>query len=182
MYQGISREKRFMELGLRSLKSRRWFRLLCCMFKITKNQTTEYLNKLISTLKQNFNSRNIYIPSYNCRTEYFKPSLFSASLVPVVPPWSEYKKFRDYQCIQTKTIAFHSYVRKQYFKHFWHKGLKLLTRLRVGFSHLNELRFRHNFQECLNPLCACSLEIEITTHYLLHCHLNTPFVLILRIV
>ena len=48
-------------------------------------------------------------------------------------------------------------------------GLKLLTRLRLGFSHLNEHKFRDNFQDCLNPLCLCSLEIEDTTHYLLHC-------------
>ena len=50
------------------------------------------------------------------------------------------------------------------------KGWKLLTRLTLGFSHLNEHRFRHNFQDCLNPLCSCSLEIEDTSHYLLHCH------------
>ena len=48
--------------------------------------------------------------------------------------------------------------------------MKFLTRLRLGFSHLNEHRFRHNFQECMNPLCSCSLEIEDTSHYLLHCH------------
>ena len=48
-------------------------------------------------------------------------------------------------------------------------GLKLLTRLRLGFSHLNEHKFRHNFEDCLNPLCFCSLEIEDTNHYLLHC-------------
>ena len=48
-------------------------------------------------------------------------------------------------------------------------GLKLLTRLRLGFSHLNEHRCRHNFQDCLNPLCTCSLETEDTIHYLLHC-------------
>ena len=36
------------------------------------------------------------------------------------------------------------------------KGLKLLTRLRLEFSHLNEHRFRHNFEECVNPLCSCS--------------------------
>ena len=47
--------------------------------------------------------------------------------------------------------------------------MKLLTRLRLGFSHLNEHKFRHNFQDCLNPLCLCSLEIENTSHYLLHC-------------
>ena len=47
--------------------------------------------------------------------------------------------------------------------------MKLLTRLRLSFSHLNEHKFRHNFQDFLNPLCLCSLEIEDTIHYLLHC-------------
>ena len=45
-----------------------------------------------------------------------------------------------------------------------------MTRLHLGFSHLNEHRFRHNFQDCMNPLRSCSLEIEDTSHYLLHCH------------
>ena len=49
-------------------------------------------------------------------------------------------------------------------------GLKFLTRLRLGFSHLDEHRFRHNFQECINPLCSCSLETENTSHYPLQCH------------
>ena len=35
--QDTSKEKRFTELGLESLKLRRWFRHLCCMFKIMKN-------------------------------------------------------------------------------------------------------------------------------------------------
>ena len=48
--------------------------------------------------------------------------------------------------------------------------LKLLTRLRLGLSHLNEHRFNHNFQNSINPLCNCSLEIESTSHFLLHCH------------
>ena len=49
-------------------------------------------------------------------------------------------------------------------------GLKLLTRLRLGFSHLNEHRFNHNFESCLNPFRACSLEVESTTHFFIHCH------------
>ena len=48
--------------------------------------------------------------------------------------------------------------------------LKFLTRLRLGFSHLNEHRFRHNFKGCTNPLCSCSFEIEDTLQYLLYCH------------
>ena len=47
-------------------------------------------------------------------------------------------------------------------------GLKLLTRLTLGLSHLNEHRF--NFQSSINPLCSCSIPIESTTHFLLHCH------------
>ena len=49
-------------------------------------------------------------------------------------------------------------------------ALKLLVRLRLGFSHLNEHRFRHNFQDFMNPLCLCSLEIEKTLYYLLCYH------------
>ena len=49
-------------------------------------------------------------------------------------------------------------------------GLKLLTRLRLGLNHLNEHRFNRNFQSCINPSCSCSLAIELTTHFLLHCH------------
>ena len=49
-------------------------------------------------------------------------------------------------------------------------GIKYLTRLRLGLSHLNEHKFRHNFQDYLNPLCSCSLEVETTNHCFLHCH------------
>ena len=48
-------------------------------------------------------------------------------------------------------------------------GWKLLTRLTLGLSHLNEHIFNHNFQSCINPLFNCSLAIESTTYFLLHC-------------
>ena len=48
-------------------------------------------------------------------------------------------------------------------------GLKLLTKLRFGLSHLYCHKFRHNFQDCINPICVCGLEIETATHFLLHC-------------
>ena len=49
-------------------------------------------------------------------------------------------------------------------------GIKLLTRLRLGLSHLNEHKFNHNFDDCVNPFCTCSLEPESTSHFFLHCH------------
>ena len=45
-----------------------------------------------------------------------------------------------------------------------YKGIRLITRLRVGMS-----QFKHNFQNRLNPYCSCGLDIESTSHFLLHC-------------
>ena len=49
------------------------------------------------------------------------------------------------------------------------KGLTLFTRLRLGLSHLGDHKFRHNFQDCVSPMCSCVQDIETTTHLLLHC-------------
>ena len=61
------------------------------------------------------------------------------------------------------------------FNIFHPEGLKLSTRLGLGYSHLNENRFQHNFQDCLNALCTCGLESRNSSHKLLHCHYNIPF-------
>ena len=46
---------------------------------------------------------------------------------------------------------------------------KPLTRLRIGFSHLKEHKFKHNFQDSVDPLCSCGNDIESTVHFFLHC-------------
>ena len=48
-------------------------------------------------------------------------------------------------------------------------GIKLLTRLRLNFSKLNEHKFRHIFLDTLNPMCSCGSEPETTAHFLLRC-------------
>ena len=47
--------------------------------------------------------------------------------------------------------------------------MKLLTRLRLNFSHLSEHKFRHGFRDTVDPMCKCSLETVITLHFLLCC-------------
>ena len=44
-------------------------------------------------------------------------------------------------------------------------GLKLLTRLRLNFSHLNEHKSRHNFKDTVNPMCSCGFGPETTVQY-----------------
>ena len=49
------------------------------------------------------------------------------------------------------------------------KGIKFITKLRHGLSYLREYKFRHSFQDSLEPLGSCGLDIESTSHFLLHC-------------
>ena len=51
------------------------------------------------------------------------------------------------------------------------KVLKLLTSLRLNFSHLNKHKFRHGFRDTVDPMCKCGLETETTLHFLLRCKL-----------
>ena len=55
------------------------------------------------------------------------------------------------------------------------RGVKLLTRLRLDFSHLNEHKFRHNFNDINNLMCSCGKETETTLHYLLRCDIYSIY-------
>ena len=47
--------------------------------------------------------------------------------------------------------------------------VKLLTRLWVGLSHLRKHKFRHNFQDSVDPICNFGRHIEAIIHFFLHC-------------
>ena len=149
------------------------------MFKIMKNQAPEYLNNLIPKRKRNFNSRTLYIPSYNrvvvsCRAEYFKSSFFPASFEECFYLDPSIRNSETIKAFKQKLLPFIRLLENSIFNIFDPEGLELLTRLRLGFSHVNE-RLSSNFQEYLNPLCTCSLETEKISHYLLHCDHNIAF-------
>ena len=54
-------------------------------------------------------------------------------------------------------------------------GVRLLKRLRLGFSRFRKHKFRHNFADTLNQLYSCSFETEHTEHYFLCCQNNLSF-------
>ena len=49
-------------------------------------------------------------------------------------------------------------------------GIKLLTKIRVGFSDLRDHRFHHNFN-CESSICLCGVEDETSVHFFLRCPL-----------
>ena len=78
--QGTSREKIYQELGLESLKNRRWYKRLCCMFKIMNEEAPKYLTNMIPKGQQTIVTRNSNIPTFYCRTDCFKYSFFPSTL------------------------------------------------------------------------------------------------------
>ena len=64
--RGTSREKIYQELGLESLQQRRWYRKLCLVFKIYKNQCPKYLLDIIQQSSCQYRTRNAHnIPQIN---------------------------------------------------------------------------------------------------------------------
>ena len=167
--QGSSCEKIYQELGLESFKSRRWYRRLSCMFKILKEKTPNYLKKIIP-ISQSVRTSTNRVPTFHCRTDYFKNSFFLSILSDWFKLDVTIRNSESIAIFESRLLSFIRPVPSNVYNIFDPIGLKLLTRFRLGFSRLNEHRFRHKFQDCMNPLCSCSLEIGNTLHYLLQCH------------
>ena len=150
-----SREKYYQELG------RHWYRKLCCLFKIINSQSPRYLFQLVPSPNTRYFSRN----SENISQLWTKHHFFKNYFLPLtIKDWNNL----DPQIRKSKRISiFKSNILKfirpkpnnVYYCHN-PKGIKLLTRLRLGLSHLREHKLEHNFKDYLIPLCLCGNEIE----------------------
>ena len=49
------------------------------------------------------------------------------------------------------------------------KGIKFMTRLRLGLSHLREHKLKHSFRDSINPLSNCGYEVESTAYFFRQC-------------
>ena len=169
--KGTSKEKLYNELDLEYLKDRRWMRRLCLFHKIYNLKSPKYLYNLIPSVNRFYDTiNNTNVPSFKCRTEYFKNSFFPN----VITEWNKLGNIKSMTSYTVFKNALLSFIRPKHVYTFGiHNpfGLQLLTRLRLGFSHLNEYKFMHNFSDFLNPLCERKLEPKTTCHFLLRCHL-----------
>ena len=125
------------------------------MLKIVKEEAPNYLINLIPKIH---------------RTDCYKNSFFPSTLNDWYKLDETIRNSQSILVFKSRLLSFIRPIESNLYNIFDPIRLKFLTCLRLGFSHLNEHRFRHNLQDCMNPLCSCSLEIEDTSHYLLHCH------------
>ena len=124
-----------------------WNSRLCFFHKIISNGLPAYLHKLIPKKSYQYITRNVNdIAAYQCRTDAFKFSFF---------PWTitEWNKI-DIKIRNSPYSVFRKYLLKEIRPKTSHlfsipnpSGIKLLTRLRLRLSHLNEHKFNHNFDD-----------------------------------
>ena len=168
--RGTSKERLYQELGFEYLEKRRWYRRMCLFWKIVNGFVPSYLAKLLPTKQASRNPirQNRYV-SFSKSTNYFANSFFPYC----TDKWNELdpaiKNIKTLPLFKKALLEFIRPSAAHVFDVSDHSGLKLLSRLRLRLSHLNEHKFRHNFRDTLNPLCTCSLEPETTSHFLLHC-------------
>ena len=168
--RGTSKEKIYHELGLESLEKRRWYRKLRCFYKIFRSQSPQYLFNIIPTSVRPYNTRNTNnIPQFKVKHIFFKNSFLPS----VVIEWNKLdlniRNSENLFIFKKKLLEFIHPSGSSVFKCHNPKGIKLLTRLRLGLSHLRKHKFKHGFLDSLNPICSCDQNIETSTHFLFHC-------------
>ena len=170
--RGTSREKLYQELGFESLHDRRWFRKLCFYYKIRHNMCPLYLTELLPIMKTHCHSLRSNRPPAvpNFRTERFKSTFFPSCSF----NWNQLDtNIQNSSSLEIFKRALLIFIRPKpagVYKIHHPKGLKLLTRLRLGLSHLREHKFRHNFNDTIDPFCLCGTNsFETSEHFFLHC-------------
>ena len=166
--KGSSKEKLYQELGFESLKDRRWMRKLCYLYKVISSKRPSCLYDMLPPSQRSQRNQGFFQPLL-CRTEIFKNSFLPYT----INEWNkldpETRRIDSYVGFRKKLLSFIKPMENKSFSIYDHLGIKLLNRLRVDCSHLNEHKFRHKFADTLNPLCSCSLETESTAHFFLRC-------------
>ena len=122
----------------------------------------------------NYRTRNADdVPYFNIRHNFFKNSFFPSTVTEWNKLDSRLRKVTSFTDFKKIILSFIRPKANSVFNCNSSKGLKFVTRLRLGLSHLREHKFKHSFQDSINPLCSCSLDVESAIHYFLHCPLFT---------
>ena len=168
--RGTSSEKLYEELGLESLQLRRWFRKLSCFYKFFNSEHPHYLFKLIPSRSSSYVTRNIHsIPFYKIRHTFLKNPFLPSTIIEWNKLDRNIRNSSSFNIFRKSILKFIRPSANSFFDCRNPKGIKFITRLRLGLSHLREHKFKHSFQDSLNPFCSCGLDIESTAHFLFHC-------------
>ena len=104
------------------------------------------------------------ISNIKTRNNFFRNSFFS----PTITKWNKLDRdIRNSDSLSDFKLPLLKFVRPVANDVFEINNPNDL-KLRLGLSLLRYHKSRHNFQDCISLLYVCGLQIETTTHFLLH--------------
>ena len=150
-----------------------WWCKLIFFNKIVNELVPEYLANYLNINEHRIHktraSEHNNIKRFGTTTENFKQSFFPFC----INEWCKWdislRKDENIERFKSMLKDFCNLKQKSLFAIHDPAGIKLLSKLRLKFSHLNEHKFRHNFKDALSPLCDCGSETEPTDHSFMRC-------------
>ena len=139
-------------------------------YKFCKHESPQYLFKLVSLRQFPHTTRNTEnIPLFKTKHNFFKNSFFPSAVIDWNNLDHDILNVGSFSAFKNNILNFIRPTPNNDFNCENHGGIKLISRLRVGLSYLREHKFKHSFQDALNPISSCGFDVESTSHYILHC-------------
>ena len=135
-----------------------------------KDQSSKYLCNIIPKLNRPYptwKANNIL--HFKVKYSFFKNTFFPSIIIEWNKLDPKIQNAPSLNIFKKNILKFIRRTANNMFSCHNLKGIKYLTRLRLGLSHLHKLKFKNNFQDTLNPLCTCGCDVENTCHFFLHC-------------
>ena len=117
------------------------------LFKIFKGQSPEYPFKILPSVSKTYNTRtNDKIPLFSGKHNVFINSFFPSTVI----EWNnldlKIRNSKTFSAFKKSILKFIRPFSNSIFNCHSTKGIKLITRLRLGLSHLREHKFQDNFR------------------------------------
>ena len=153
----MPREKVYQELGLEPLQLCRWYRKLCLFYKVFKNEHPKYPFHLIPVRCTPYATRTeSNIPLIKTKHTFFENSFFPSAIIEWHNLDPNLRNSKSISAFKESILNFIWPSPNSFFDIHNPKGIKFITRFRLGMSHLREHKFQHSFQDTINPLCNWS--------------------------
>ena len=145
---------------------------MCHFYKYYILKQPKYLFDIIPVKTSIYSTRNTdKIPFFKTKHNFFRNSFFPSAVIEWNKLNSDIRNVSSFSVFKQTILSFIRPKSNSVFNCHNPKGIKLLSRLRLGLSHLREHKFKHSFEDTTSPLCSCNMDIETTAHYFLHCPL-----------
>ena len=135
-----------------------------------ENDNSKYLFSLIParcSLYSTRNKNNIFL--LNIKHNFFENSCLPSTIIEWNNLDAHLRKSGSFSIFKTSIFKFDQASSKSVHNCHNPGRICLITRLRLNLSHLREEKFKHFFQDTINPLCSCGNDAESTEYFLLHC-------------